>query len=450
MCVAMRALAAIVIVSLIGCASSSREERPSAQTSSPPRAPAPPPATPSARRTAGLVRTTTLEPRTFQIRLEDLPPPRETEVRRRPREMPPPQDATLRVPAGFEVNVFASELRMPRWLRVTPSGEILVTETRDNRITLLADRDGDGAADERTVFADDERGHRLDMPFGMAFAGGFFFVGNQDEVRRWPYREGQRALEGEGERITELPGGGYRQHWTRNVVASPDGSQLFVSVGSQSNSDPEPLPRASVQVMGLDGSGRRTFASGLRNPVGLAFHPRTGALWTTVNERDELGDDLVPDYLAHLEEGQFYGWPWVYLTPDRRDPRLADRPLPEEARRTVTPEVLFQAHSASLGIAFYDGATFPERYRGSAFVAFRGSWNRRLGTGYGIALVPFDESGRPRGGYEEFVDGFLLDPAGPEVWGRPVGVAIAPDGSLLFTEETNGRIYRVQYVGERR
>ncbi|UJR79138.1 PQQ-dependent sugar dehydrogenase [Sandaracinus amylolyticus] len=443
----MRALAAIAIVSLLGCGSSSRPERPPpertpAQTSAPP--PGPP-------RTARLVPTTALEPRTFHIALEDLPPPSDTEdVRQRPEVVDPPADARLRVPAGFEVNVLADGLAMPRWLRITPSGEILVTETRENRITLLADRDGDGAAEERAVFADDDRGQRLDIPFGMAFAGGFFFVGNQDEVRRWPYRAGQRALEGEGERITELPGGGYHQHWTRNVVVSPDGSQLYVSIGSQSNADPDPLPRASVQVMGLDGSGRRTFASGLRNPVGLAFHPRTGALWTTVNERDELGDDLVPDYLAHLEDGQFYGWPWVYLAPDRRDPRLARRPLPEEARRTVTPEVLFQAHSAALGIAFYDGATFPERYRGSAFVAFRGSWNRRLGTGYGIALVPFDESGRPRGGYQEFLDGFLLDPEVPRVWGRPVGVVIAPDGSLLFTEETNGRIYRVQWVGERR
>lgn len=446
---AMRALALSLTLSLAACGSASRHE------------PAPPAARGSTSTTttaastdvptARVVPTTPLEPRLRRIELADLPAPGATESARNPPEVvEPPDGATLRVPAGFQVNVFADELEMPRWLEVTPDGAILVTETRENRITRLADRDGDGVAEERGVFADDDRGQRLDIPFGMAFAGGAFFVGNQDEVRRWPYQRGQRALEGRGERITGLPGGGYHQHWTRNVVVSPDGQHLYVSIGSASNSDPEPLPRASVQVMGLDGSERRTFAWGLRNPVGLDFHPRTGALWTTVNERDGMGDALVPDFLAHLEEGQFYGWPWVWLTPDRVYPPLADHDPPPEVARTVTPEVLFPAHSAALGLAFYDGATFPERYRGSAIVAFRGSWNRSEGTGYAIAHVPFDDAGRPEGGFEELVTGFLLDPAEVRVWGRPVGVVVAPDGSVLFTEEMNGRIYRLQYVGERR
>jgi glucose/arabinose dehydrogenase len=279
----------------------------------------------------------------------------------------------------------------------------------------------------------------------MAFAGGHFYLGNQGEVRRYPWREGQARLEGEGERITELPGGGYNQHWTRNVVLAPDGERLFVTVGSRTNAEPEPEPRASIFVMALDGSERRTFASGLRNPVGLAFHPRTGALYATVNERDHLGDGLVPDFFARIEDGAFYGWPWAYLAPGNVDPRLRDRPR-ELVRRTRTPEVLFEAHSAALGLAFYDADAFPARYRGGAFVAHRGSWNRSRGTGYRIVFVPFDGDA-PRGTYEPFVGGFLIDPAGPTTWGRPVGVLATPDGALLFTDETGGRVYRVSYRG---
>jgi glucose/arabinose dehydrogenase len=394
------------------------------------------------------VRTEPLAPVAHRVELAALPPPDVREaVRQRPEVVAPPEGAVLRAPPGFEIDVFADRLDAPRWLAITPSGEVLVTETRENRITLLADRDGDGRADERSVFADDDLGHRLDIPFGMAFTDGRFYVGCQAEVRRFPYRAGQLAIDaGEaGERITELPGGGYNQHWTRNVIVAPDGAHLFVSVGSASDHDPEPAPRATIQIMDLDGGGRRTFASGLRNPVGLDLHPRTGELWATVNERDHLGDDLVPDMLARVRDRDFFGWPWVYLAPHLRDPRLARRALPPEVARTVTPPVLFQAHSAPLGLAFYDRDAFPARYRGGAFVAFRGSWNRRLGTGYGIAFVPFDESGQPTGGYEDFVTGFLLDPSVPRVFGRPVGVAIAPDGSVLFTEESNGRIYRVAF-----
>ncbi len=396
---------------------------------------------------SSVISTAPLEPERIVIGLEDLPLPGAEESRNPPQVVDPPEDATLRVPPGFQVNVFADDIASARWLARTPSGEILVAQSRENRITLLADRDGDGVAEVREVFADAERDDPLNIPFGMAFAGGSFYLGNQDEVRRFPYRAGQRRLEGEGERITSLPGGGYNQHWTRNVVVSPDGERLFVSIGSESNNDVEALPRASVQVMALDGSARTTFARGLRNPVGLAFHPRTRALWATVNERDGLGDDLVPDYLAHLQEGEHYGWPWVYLAPHLRDPHHAGAELPAAVARTVTPEVLFQAHSAALGLAFYAGRTFPARYRGGAFVAFRGSWNRDRGTGYQIAFVPFDAAGRPEGGYQPFVEGFLLDPATARTWGRPVGVLVAPDGSLLFTEEMHGRVYRVQFVG---
>ncbi|MGB7085453.1 MAG: PQQ-dependent sugar dehydrogenase, partial [Phormidesmis sp.] len=231
------------------------------------------------------------------------------------------------------------------------------------------------------------------------------------------------------------------------VVVSPTGDQLYVSVGSRSNASEEPLPRASVQVMGLDGSNQQIFASGLRNPVGLDFHPQTQALYTTVNERDGLGDDLVPDYFTRIQAGEFFGWPYAYLSPENLDPRqLVDgvSTAPEKASETRSPDVLFQSHSAALGLQFYDGSTFPERYQNGAFAAFRGSWNRSAGTGYKLVFIPFDE-GRPLGGYEDFLTGFLTDPSGPTTWGRPVGLLVLPDGSLLFTDEGNDRIYRIQY-----
>lgn len=395
-----------------------------------------------------LIPTEPLNPTPIRITPTDLPEPYASQsASQRPNVVPIPENPSLQVPEGFTVNVFAEGLNEPRWLALTPSGDVLVTETPDNRIRLLRDTNGDGAADVNQTFAEAANG--LNIPFGMAFADGFFFLGNSAEVRRYPYSEGQQQLTGTGEKIADLPGGGYNQHWTRNVVASPDGQQLYVSVGSRSNADREPLPRASVQVMNLDGSNQQTFAYGLRNPVGLDFHPETGELYTTVNERDGLGDDLVPDYFTRIQQGDFYGWPYAYFSPDKLDPRQTSGGQsvnPELAAQTKAPDVLFQAHSAALGVQFYDGNTFPERYRNGAFVAFRGSWNRSAGTGYKIVFVPF-ENGRPTGEYEDFVTGFLTDPSVPTTWGRPVGVLVLPDGSLLFTEEPNGRIYRVQYQG---
>lgn len=323
-----------------------------------------------------------------------------------------------------------------------------MTETRQNRIRLLRDTNGDGVADTNKTFASSANG--LNIPFGMAFADNFFFLGNTDAVLKFPYTQGQQQLTGTGQKIANLPGGGYNQHWTRNVVVSPDKQKLYVSVGSQSNVDEEPLPRASVQVMNLNGANQQTFAFGLRNPVGLDFHPQTGELYASVNERDGIGDDLVPDYLTRVQQGEFYGWPYAYLTPNLLDPRQIQNgksKRPEIAARTKTPDVLFQAHSAALGLQFYDGKTFPEKYRNGAFVAFRGSWNRDRGTGYKIVFVPFNPAGRPQGYYEDFLTGFLLNPTNVTTWGRPVGLLVLPDGSLLLTEEANNRIYRIQYRG---
>ncbi|OUL27980.1 sorbosone dehydrogenase [Nostoc sp. RF31YmG] len=396
-----------------------------------------------------VVRTEPLSPTQIRINLSNLPAPFATEsASKSPEVVRIPQNPVLRVPPGFKVNVFAEGLDAPRWLALTPNGDVLVTETRQNRIRLLGDRNGDGVAEVRQTFASAKNG--LNIPFGMAFAGNSFFLGNTDAVLQFPYTKGQQQLTGTGKKIADLPGGGYNQHWTRNVVVSPDGKKLYVSVGSQSNVEEESLPRASVQQMNLDGSQKQTFAYGLRNPVGLDFHPVTKELYATVNERDGIGDDLVPDYFTRLQSGEFYGWPYAYLTPNNLDPRQKTNGKsrrPDLVARTRTPDVLFQAHSAALGLQFYDGQKFPEKYRNGAFVAFRGSWNRDRGTGYKVAFIPFDPNGRPQGYYEDFLTGFLLNPSIPSTWGRPVGLLVLPDGSLLVTEEANNRIYRIQYTG---
>ncbi len=386
-----------------------------------------------------------LSPQPIRINLEDLPPPFHSESASKPPQVIPiPNNPVLNVPPGFKVNIFAENLDNPRWLALTPDGDVLVTETKQNRIRLLKDTNKDGVADQITTFADSKNG--LNIPFGMAFSPGYFFLGNTDEVRRYSYNN-QQQLTGTGEKIAELPGGGYNQHWTRNVIVSPNNQKLYVSIGSKTNVSQENPPRASIQVMNLDGSNQQTFAYGLRNPVGLDFHPETKELYTTVNERDGLGDDLVPDYFTRIRSGEFYGWPYSYFTPNNLDPRHVQNGQsvrPDLVKKTLKPDVLFQAHSAALGLQFYDGNTFPEPYKKGAFVAFRGSWNRNSGTGYKLVFIPFNQ-GRPQGYYEEFLTGFLVNPAIPETWGRPVGLLVLPDGSLIFTEESNGWIYRVQY-----
>ena len=411
--------------------------------------PAQPKQQPANAKTNNLVPTQVLTPQPIRIPLRNLPQPyASNSASNSANVVDIPQDATLNVPRGFRVSVYADNLEAPRWLALTPNGDVLVTETRANRIRLLRDTDGDGVADVNKTFATAQNG--VNIPFGMTFAGNSFFLGNTGEVRRYRYTQGQQRLNGTGQKIATLTPGGYNQHWTRNVVASPDGTKLYVTIGSQSNADEEPLPRASVQVMNLNGSNQQTFAYGLRNPVGLDFHPTTGEVYVTVNERDGLGDDLVPDYFTRIQQGQFFGWPYSYLTPNRLDPRQTidgQSKRPDLVAQTKTPDVLFQAHSAALGLQFYDGQTFPQRFRNGAFVAMRGSWNRNEGTGYKVVFVPFNANGRPKGYYEDFLTGFLIDPSGPTTWGRPVGLLVLPDGSLLVTEEANNRIYRIQYRG---
>lgn len=388
-----------------------------------------------------IVQTQPITSTPINITVDSLPPPFQTQSATKFSQVVPiPDNPSLQVPAGFQVNVFASGLQNPRWLAVTPTGDVLIAETSQNRIRLLRDTNGDGVADIRTTFAEG-----LNRPFGMVFAGNYFYVGNTNAVVRFPYTNGQLQINGTGEKIADLPTGG---HSTRNLALSPDGQKLYVSIGSLSNVDADSLPRASVQVMNLDGFNQQNFAFGLRNPVGLDFNPTTGKLYTVVNERDGLGDDLVPDYLTGLNAGEFYGWPFTYLSPNLLDPRRTvngQSENPNLAATTRTPDVLFQAHSAPLGLEFYNGQTFPQEYRNGAFVALHGSWNRDRGTGYKVVFAPFGNDGRPNGSYQDFLTGFLLNPSVPTTWGRPTGLQTLPDGSLLVTDDANNRIYRVQY-----
>ncbi|QSR84572.1 sorbosone dehydrogenase family protein [Methylacidimicrobium sp. B4] len=389
--------------------------------------------------------TEAFTPTPISINLADLPKPFSTpSASYEPPVVPPPAQPSLRLPAGFQVSVFARDLEEPRWLALTPEGGILVTESAAGRIRLLEGLREDGSAERGSVFATPENG--LNLPFGMAFAQGRFFVANTDAILAFSYQRGQRRLGGRGERIAPLPGGG---HWTRALALSPDERRLYVSIGSRTNADVEPAPRASIVRIPLPKGKVEPFASGLRNPVGLAFEPNTGILYTVVNERDQLGDDLVPDYLARVRQGDFFGWPYAYLSPHLLDPRLLVHhhvQKPNLVDTTRTPDVLFQAHSAPLGLAFPSGRPqFPERYLHGAFVALHGSWNRSEPTGYKIVFVPFGNDHRPQGFYEDFLTGFLSEGEHPKTWGRPVGLLFLPDGSLLFSDDANGFLYRITY-----
>ncbi len=371
-----------------------------------------------------------------------LPSPFHTEsARRSSRVVPMPAGAKLTVPKGFKVNVFAEGgFEVPRWMALSPNGDVFLADSRANKIIVLRDKNNDGVAEERFVFSD-----KLSQPFGMAFHKDWFYVANTDSIVRFKYKAGQTAAEGEPERLVELTPGGYNQHWTRNLLFSKDGTKLFVSIGSATNVSVEPDPkRAAISVYDPDGKNHRIYAAGLRNPIGLAWNPKTGELWTAVNERDGLGDDLVPDYATSVKEGGFYGWPYSYLG-QNEDPRRKGE-NPELVKKTIVPDVLFTSHVAALGIQFYTGKMFPKEYQNDAFVAFHGSWNRQKLSGYKIVRIKFDDKGKLEGNsYEDFVSGWLPDENSNEVWGRPVGVLVHTDGSLLITDDGGDKIWRVSY-----
>jgi len=379
-----------------------------------------------------------------------------------------PAGVTPQAPAGFRVQPFATGLDHPRWLLVLPNGDVLVAESNAppkkeppkgikgffetrlmkkagagvpsaDRITLLRDADHDGVAELKTPFLTG-----LYSPFGMALVGGTLYVANADAIVAFPYAEGNTRITAPGRKVADLPGGPINHHWTKNIIASRDGSKLFATVGSNSNVGENGLDnevdRAAILEIDLATGAKRVFASGLRNPNGLGWNPADGALWTSVNERDELGDDLVPDYMTSVREGGFYGWPYSYFG-RHVDKRIKDADRrPDLVERAIVPDYALGAHTASLGLTFYEGASFPARYRGGVFIGQHGSWNRKPQAGYKVIFVPF-AGGKPAGPVEDFLTGFL--DADGKAQGRPVGVAVDTSGALLTADDVGNVVWRV-------
>lgn len=393
------------------------------------------------------------------LALQQLPAPFHTPWSRKiPRVVEQPDGARLTVPPGFRVDVFADGLSHARRMALAPNGDVFVAEGNAGRIIVLRDADRDGVAERRETFAEG-----LARPFGLAFHDEYLYVGNHDAVVRFPYQPGQLRAAGPPEHVVDLPPSGVAvdedtarrlgvdisrtrgyNHWTRNLIFTPDGRKMYVAIGSATNATPgDDARRAAINEYDPDGSGQRVFAGGLRNPVGMALYPGTNTLWTAVQERDHLGDDLVPDFVTSVSDGGFYGWPYAYIGKNP-EPILngARRDLVEQ---TIVPDVLLPAHSAALGLLFYSGSQFPEEYRNSAFVALHGSINRSGLVGYAVVRIPF-ANGRPSGEPQTFLSGFIVrDDDEKEVWGRPVDVLQWSDGSLLVSDDGGNRIFRVRY-----
>ena len=391
--------------------------------------------------------------RSHGIGLHDLPPPYATDsADSPPRAVARPTKSWPQAPPGFAVHLYATGLDNPRLMRNAPNGDVFVAESEPGDVRVLRGITPKGKVQQVATFATG-----LHKPFGIAFhppgpEPEWVYVANTDSVVRFPYRNGDLKARGPAQRLCELPGGGRLRgggHWTRDVAFSLDGKTMYVSVGSRSNvDDPDTHPaehdRADVLQFHPDGSGRKVFAWGIRNAVGIAVHPVSGELWVSVNERDELGDNLVPDYISHVQPGGFYGWPWFYMG-GMQDPRHRGR-HPELRDRVITPDVLIQPHNSSLEMMFYQqrsnqSSQFPRSYHGDIFAAEHGSWNRTVRTGYEVIRVPMNGGKRAENRYEDFLTGFVTGDG--TVWGRPVGVAQAADGSLLVSDDMGDVVWRV-------
>jgi len=368
-------------------------------------------------------------------------------------------------PTGFTVSKFADGFENPRWIYVAPNGDIFVSEagTKEpdkevdrfgksktdsqnygsaNSIILFRDADKDGQYEQRYTYKTE-----LNQPFGMLVIGNYFYVANTDGLLRFPYNPTDIILQGDGEKLVDLPAGGYNNHWTRNIITNAQQNKIYISVGSASNNGEYGLDkevrRAAILEVNLDGSGEQIYASGLRNPVPMDWEPVTGNLWTAVNERDELGDELVPDYATHVQRGGFYGWPYAYFGANE-DPRMKGKRL-DLVAKTIVPDVELGSHTASLGLVFYRGNQFPAKYRNGMFIGQHGSWNRSVLSGYKVLFVPF-ENGFPASPAEDFLTGFVIDAKTGLVHGRPVCVAEMPDGSLLVSDDAAKTIWKVSYM----
>ncbi|HKJ49493.1 MAG TPA: sorbosone dehydrogenase family protein [Christiangramia sp.] len=376
----------------------------------------------------------------------ELPAPFATEsVRKESKIVPWPEGQMPTAPEGFKVTKFADDLEHPRWTYVAPNNDIFVVESNDakksaNRITMFRDKDRDGVSDERYSFL-----KNLNQPFGMLVMGDYFYVANVDALLRFPYKEGQNTISAEPEKVIDLPAGGYNHHWTRNIIAGPNNDKIYITVGSSSNVGEHGMEkeerRANVIEINPDGSGEKIYAAGLRNPVGIDWNPITGELWAAVNERDKIGNNLVPDYVTSVKEDGWYGWPYSYFG-DIKDPRWSSDPHEDMVQKSIIPDVPVGAHTASLGLTFYTDKSFPDKYHNGAFVGQHGSWNRAEFAGYKVLFIPFDENGNPQEP-EDFLTGFIADDDSSQVYGRPVGVATLPDGSLLVNDDDGNVIWRV-------
>ena len=350
----------------------------------------------------------------------------------------------LRVPTGFTATVFAQGLNNARSMRIAANGDVFLAQSNAGRITVLRDTNGDGRADVTSTFA-----QGFDYPHGMAFSGGYLYVADLQGVWRVPYTRGATVAGGARERVTAVGAlGGTGGHITRNLVINAAGTKMYVAIGSASNVAEEAAPRATIQEFNIDGSGQRTFAAGLRNPVGLAFRPNSGELFTAVNERDGLGDELVPDYVTSVQDGAFYGWPYSYIGSNRQPGANWSNPQANALIASARlPDLLIRSHSAALGLAFYTATQFPAAYRDGAFVALHGSWNAAQPRGYMVVYAPF-AGGRPTGSYQVFASGFWTsNESTARVMGRPADVAVAADGALLIADDSAQAIWRVAYAG---
>jgi glucose/arabinose dehydrogenase len=383
---------------------------------------------------------------TLVMNLDSLPPPFATESAKNMSKVIGWKDKMPTAPEGFTVSLFADKLESPRWMYVAENGDLFVAQAdregkKGNNILLFRDSNKDGVPEIKTVYL-----KGLNQPFGMLIINDKFYVANTDALMEFPYNPQSTSITAGGKQLVALPSKG--RHWTRDIITNAAKDKIYISVGSSSNVAEDGIDkevrRADILQVNLDGSNEKIYASGLRNPVGLALAPGTSTLWAAVNERDELGDDLVPDYLTSVKENGFYGWPYSYFGKNL-DPRIKKEDQNMElVNSTVLPDVALGSHTAALGLAFYTNKSFPASYHNGAFVAEHGSWNRSHLSGYKVVFVPFS-NGKPADKPQDFLTGFIASDEKSEVYGRPVGVAVLADGSILVTDDGDSKIWKVSY-----